>query len=175
MNFYTADPHFGHEGIINICNRPFRTLAQMERTIIRNINNVVSDKDDLYIAGDFCWYGPTQKSMIERLVNRINGRKHLILGNHDKLKGLDYVDCGFMSVHTSLKVNKRCIFHDPSISIMFPGNSCVVGHIHNLFKVLKNCINVGVDVWDFKPVDDEDLRIIEIGGMKMDLGNGKTK
>ena len=48
--------------------------------------------------------------------------------------------------------------HDPAIHCMFPNKIIICGHVHNLFKVQKNVINVGVDVWDYKPVSFEQLK-----------------
>lgn len=129
----------------------------MGRKLIQNINSVTKPTDDLYILGDYCWWGPEQKWHIRKTTERINCRLHLILGNHDKLLAQDYVDCGFASAHTSLEVNGKLLFHDPVLSIMFPENLCVVGHVHTFFKTHKNCINVGVDVWDFMPVTEDQL------------------
>jgi hypothetical protein len=38
---------------------------------------------------------------------------------------------------------------------MVPDDTILLcGHVHNLFKILpdKNVVNVGVDVWNFKPI-----------------------
>lgn len=53
MNYYIADMHFGHDNIRRLSNRPFKTIEEMDRTIIDNWNSRVSDNDDVYILGDF--------------------------------------------------------------------------------------------------------------------------
>ena len=34
----------------------------------------------------------------------------------------------------------------------------ITGHIHGLWKVQKNMINVGVDAWHFKPVTEAEIK-----------------
>ena len=53
MNYYIADLHLGHNNIRRMSNRPFTTIEEMDKTIIRNWNSRVSDNDDVYILGDF--------------------------------------------------------------------------------------------------------------------------
>ncbi len=39
-----------------------------------------------------------------------------------------------------------------------PYDIAVCGHIHQKWKVKERCVNVGVDVWDFKPIPLADVR-----------------
>lgn len=52
-NWYTADPHFGHSNIIQFCKRPFRSVGEMDATIVANYASRVQPDDDLWIVGDF--------------------------------------------------------------------------------------------------------------------------
>lgn len=78
--FYIADTHFGHKNIINFDNRPFSSTKEMEDVIVKNWNSVVTNDDDVYILGDFCW---DKEDEWIRVLNRLNGNKYLIKGNHD--------------------------------------------------------------------------------------------
>ena len=77
MKYYIADLHFDHDNIINLANRPFKNVNEMNETMITNWNITVKKGDDVYIVGDFAW------SREEHFFNRLVGRKHLIIGNHD--------------------------------------------------------------------------------------------
>lgn len=78
--FLIGDPHFWHKNIINYCNRPFETVEDMNETLVRNWNMVVGKYDIVYILGDFALCG---RDRIIEIAQRLNGRKRLILGNHD--------------------------------------------------------------------------------------------
>ena len=84
MIFYIADTHFNHENILELEARPFGNVDEMNATIINNWNSCVSEKDTVYVLGDAFW-GKEDKSI--EIMNRLNGHKHLIVGNHDKIQG----------------------------------------------------------------------------------------
>ena len=80
MNFYIADPHWGHQNVMGFDSRPFNTIEENDMVLIGNWNNVVGIDDTVYILGDIGWYGSTK--MIE-ILKQLNGNKVLIKGNHD--------------------------------------------------------------------------------------------
>ena len=78
---YIADMHFDNDSIIAYDNRPFDSVEEMNTALITNWNRVVTDPEDLtWILGDFCAGDAERWS---ELLSRLNGRKALILGNHD--------------------------------------------------------------------------------------------
>ena len=92
--FAASDHHFGHANILNFKGndgnpiRPgFLNLDDMNEIIVRNHNNIVTPDDIVYFLGDFAFGG---KSNIAKFATRLNGRKRLILGNHD-YNAKDYV------------------------------------------------------------------------------------
>ena len=52
---FTADQHFGHGNIIRYCNRPFRSVDEMNAVLIERWNSVVKPDDIVYQLGDFVW------------------------------------------------------------------------------------------------------------------------
>lgn len=159
--FFYADPHFRHSNIIKYVGRPFNNVDEMDRTLVRKYREKVKDSDEVFFLGDFCLGGVKYKDSLERLLDKLPGQKHLILGNHDRMGAFDYTDIGFLSVHTALEIymNKipTLLVHDPAITVIAPEKLSLCGHVHNLFKHVKNTINVGVDVWDYYPVSDVDI------------------
>jgi len=83
--YVTSDLHFSHRNIIDFCNRPWDTVEEMNEGLISNWNSVVGPKDQVYILGDFAFGGPKR---LEYAVNRLNGQKYLVKGNHDYFKNL---------------------------------------------------------------------------------------
>ena len=82
MIFFTSDLHFGHEHIIQFNHRPFRNVTEMNRQLISNYNAVVQPEDTVYLLGDLSFQISVEKA--NALIAQLNGKKHLILGNHDK-------------------------------------------------------------------------------------------
>jgi calcineurin-like phosphoesterase family protein len=82
--YFTSDLHLGHESIMQHCNRPFKTVEEMDKTIIDNWNSIISKDDIVFIIGDFCWRMGSQS--IAWYIDRLLGNKILILGNHDRGK-----------------------------------------------------------------------------------------
>jgi calcineurin-like phosphoesterase family protein len=160
--FYTADLHFWHANIIVYSKRPFRNAPQMNAKLIENWNSVVTDKDDIYIVGDF-GFGPLDR--LKAILSQLNGRKHLILGNHDNEKWSDYIRAGFASVQRYLFLNIPSIgpvgfAHDPSCCIVDLSVPWVCGHLHQQFEKMNNCVNAGVDVRNLTPVSEEDMIVL---------------
>ena len=53
--FVISDTHFGHENIIQYCNRPFKNVEEMDSALIKNWNETVSNKDVVIRLGDFAF------------------------------------------------------------------------------------------------------------------------
>lgn len=79
--FFTADTHFGHANIIKHCGRPFASVEEMDAVLVANWNAVVSCSDDIWHLGDFAYKVDAER--VAKLFRKLNGRKHLIIGNHD--------------------------------------------------------------------------------------------
>ena len=78
MIYYTADLHLGYAPML--AHRPFESVQAMDETLIRNWNETVGPDDTVYIVGDFSYNGGVVPAQYFR---RLQGRKHLIRGNHD--------------------------------------------------------------------------------------------
>lgn len=178
MNYYIADTHFGHTQILQECRPQFKSIEEMNETIINNINKTMTRNDTLYILGDFAYR--SKVSPIEYL-KAIKPKKVLILGNHDewftKLSETEkkkYFINDEKQGYNEYRVKKNKIelyfCHYPRLawnrSHYFGTTFSICGHIHNrtdgtvaaeLFHLVKNQFNAGVDINNFEPVTFEEL------------------
>lgn len=159
--FFTSDTHFFHENVIKFCNRPYGSAEHMNEELIKNWNNVVSDKDHLWFLGDFS-FGTAQQT--EEILSRLNGLKHLITGNHDRKGRCQKLDWSkyFVDQHDyyRLKVNgeKFVLCHFPLAS-WERGYYNLHGHWHSTpdnyhSKWMQH--DVGVDMNNYTPLLMED-------------------
>lgn len=83
MNYYIADLHF------NCKNSYENRTIEYDNLIKENWNKVITNADDVYILGDIGRIGNNKENeYLISLISTLKGRKHLILGNHDKIKDL---------------------------------------------------------------------------------------
>ena len=165
-----ADPHFGHPNIIKYCKRPFIHVEEMDKVIIDNSNSVVTNDDELIIVGDLCLKSATYHNYYISKINKLKGKKILIIGNHDDLRPRFYLSVGFYSVHTSLEIKIRdidaVVVHDPCFSVMNRSKLYICGHVHDLFFMQKNVINVGVDIHNYFPVSENYIYDLYLSNIK---------
>jgi calcineurin-like phosphoesterase family protein len=160
-NWYISDPHFGHDRIVDLCSRPFASIHEMDETLIRNIASVVLPRDDLWILGDF-GFGETagQTGYLEAVFERLPGRKHLIIGNHDgrRVRSLPWETCQMIAEVKDGGL-RLTLCHYPMITWHKArhGAMQLFGHVHNRWLGSRNSVNVGVDVWGYRPVQLEEI------------------
>ena len=157
--WFTADPHYGHKNIIKYCNRPFDTVQDMDETMIDNHNAVVKPDDDVYIVGDFSMGGPEVQS---RYLKRLNGRKHLIKGNHDRHPEKA---TGWTSVADYLELRAEdgtylvlCHYGMRVWNGSYRGSVQLYGHSHGKLPGNSQSLDIGVDCWDYRPVLWKDIK-----------------
>ena len=78
--YFSSDWHLHHKNVIKYDNRPFKTVTDMNETIIVNHNNIVTNSDDFYFLGDFSF----NIENMENHLSRLNGNLFFIKGNHDR-------------------------------------------------------------------------------------------
>lgn len=102
--WFTSDHHFGHKNILEYEKeaRPFASVEEMNEELIVRWNSVVGSTDRVYHLGDFCF----GRHNIQ-IASRLNGKKILIMGNHDVYHGNDYLPY-FYNVQ-GMVFWKRCV------------------------------------------------------------------
>ena len=134
-NFYISDLHFGHWNIVRYDNRPFKSIEEMDNTLIENWNKVVSNEDMVYILGDISWHDENKTAEIFK---QLNGIKVLIRGNHDNIRGGSELAKCFTSTqdYAELYLDKKhkiIMSHYPILfwNGQFRNTIHLYGHVHN--------------------------------------------
>lgn len=114
MDYFISDTHFFHENVIRFDKRPFACVEQMNAQMRDWWNNTVSEKDRVYILGDFIWLPPSDPEYI-KFTKSLNGKKVLIKGNHDNVEKFssELKNC-FEDIKSrkEIKLNKKRIIMD---------------------------------------------------------------
>lgn len=137
-HFVTSDIHFGHKNIMSFCPvtraRFKNNVDMMNQMIVQEWNDLISPEDHTYILGDVAFCNAESAAA---LLNRCNGTKTLIKGNHDAklVKQKVFTDC-FVEIHDYLSIthngNKVVMFHYPIAEWdqMHRGAVHLHGHLH---------------------------------------------
>lgn len=129
--FFIADLHFGDEKIIRYEGRPFASAEEMDRLLILNWNRTVAREDTVFVLGDFSSHGEERD---EELLEKLSGRKILIMGNHDRhrrageWRGLGFAEC----VEWPVVYREFFILsHEPVYLNANMPYANLYGHVHN--------------------------------------------
>lgn len=152
-----SDTHFSHERIIKLCKRPFSTVDEMDAALIKAWNGVVNPTEDVWFLGDFSWADPQRT---REIFHALNGRKHLIIGNHDK--NSMQLPWETKRQHHILNYKKKrfvlCHFPMREWQGFYSGAFHLYGHTHGSIPNKNRSMDVGVDSSDgYKPYDLDDI------------------
>jgi len=159
-NIYViSDTHFNHSNILTFKNqngqliRPeFDTIEQMNECIADNWADTVKDGDIVYHLGDVFMTGDPN------FINKLPGRKRLILGNHDDLKKIIKLGCfSKIQLFRVFREFNIILSHVPMDTNSRKNCLNVHGHIHERSMNDNNYVNVCVERTKYKPVDLESL------------------
>lgn len=158
MEYVTSDWHLNHTEVIEYEKRPFQTVAEMNKAILKNWRDVVSSSDTVFHLGDV--FLRTPKEQAEKIVKNLPGKKVLVLGNHDRSRSLSWWrDVGFIEVYKYPIIVRGfyILSHEPA----YVGPSMpyvnVHGHTHSESSDNPHKVNVSVEVTDYRPVSLDDV------------------
>jgi calcineurin-like phosphoesterase family protein len=151
--FFTADTHFGHGGARGLFGRPFGSVAAMDEALVRGWNEVVCTGDTVWHLGDFAVRQPERR--LGELFAALAGTKHLVAGNNDgeATRALAWASVrDYAEISESGRSLVLCHYPLRSWNRMGRGALNLHGHSHGRLKPLPRQVDVGVDVWGFRPV-----------------------
>lgn len=165
MKYFTSDLHLGEDRIgidnkPNLFYRPFNSINEQNTVIINNLQHLNND-DELYIIGDVV-YNFDYLNLLDEIPTC---KKYLIIGNYDE-NNIEKL----MPYFNLIRHNMTIKLGDYTVELNHYPINCVnvlsrtegidfaiTGHIHGLWKVQKNIINVSTDAWHFKPVSENEI------------------
>jgi calcineurin-like phosphoesterase family protein len=129
---FIADLHFGHTSMA--IKRGFTTVEEHDEHIIKQWNSVVHKRDTTYILGDITM----ETSKPYPLLARLNGVKHVVLGNHDMPKDVAELSKYVVKISGMIKYKGMFLTHCPihPMELDHKVNKNIHGHIHeNIVKI----------------------------------------
>ena len=134
-----SDFHLSHFNIIKYCNRPFKSLEEMNETLIKNTNERVKPNDIVYFLGDYCFRnspggkkGEGETLKAEEFQKKFHGKWVYLAGNHDRNNSLKTLNHRSIIKFGGIYIGMT---HRPEDVIIedekhyYPLN--LVGHVHN--------------------------------------------
>ena len=157
--FFTSDTHFGHGGALGLYRRPFASVSAMNEALVERWNETVGPGDVVWHLGDFAIR--QRPEVVEELLARLNGRKHLVDGNNDPpaTRELDGWESEQPYAEIAVEGISLVLCHYPFRSWRGMGKGWVNlhGHSHGRLKPQPRQFDVGVDVWGFRPVTLDEI------------------
>lgn len=141
--------HFGHKNMA--IHRGFVDEVEHDEYLIEQWNSVVNKKDITYILGDITM----EKSFWYYQLDRLNGIKHVVLGNHDRRQDIPELLKYVNSIGGAVKYKGYILTHipiHPNEIGRFKGN--IHAHIHEntlIPNYMNRYFNVDAKLIDFKP------------------------
>jgi len=166
--FFTSDTHFGHMFALTKRKRPFASTAEMDEFLIARWNEAVGAADEVYHLGDVAHL---EHGRLAEVLERLNGRLHLILGNNDARDAMEATGrWESIAELRELTVGEQRIFlcHYPlrEWPNAWRGAWHLFGHVHGKYDKDPHglSLDVGVDSHSFAPIGWD--KVVEIMGRR---------
>jgi calcineurin-like phosphoesterase family protein len=162
--YISADLHLGHANLIKYGARDFKDCNEMDRVIIDNWNSVINRNTAVYILGDLVICNKRQAA---RYLKQLNGRKRLVIGNHDSvikgelLKYFEWVKPYYESRTEDRTKVVMCHYPFLTWNKSHYGSWMLHGHSHGSLTVLPGRrMDVGIDTHpEFRPYSFTEIQI----------------
>jgi calcineurin-like phosphoesterase family protein len=166
--WFISDTHFQHNKILEYSSSrkaAFNNTKQMDEILIENWNSLIKPEDKVYHLGDVTF--GSRKSYAEDIHPRLNGKKRLIVGNHDDIR--------FFETHRLFqKIMLWRVFKDPAYPFIFShvpvfrreivertgqeNGINVHGHLHDEASPTTDHFCVCVEHTNFRPMHIEEIK-----------------
>jgi calcineurin-like phosphoesterase family protein len=188
--WFTSDWHWNH---VNIAGpsvtkwdkgfRNFNSVEEMNEVIIGNHNSLVKSEDVVYNLGDVIM-GSKPVLHLPKLMDRLNGKIHLLFGNHDHIiRKTPDLECLFQDTQDYKEVRiggylfVLCHYLFGTWNEIGRGSINLGGHSHGTYtRTIGRQMDVGVDTNNFYPyhIDEIIERMSKIDPAQVDHHSGAT-
>ncbi|MEH3144650.1 MAG: metallophosphoesterase [Methylobacterium frigidaeris] len=165
---FTADSHWSHRAVLGSrlgLNRPFATIEEHDEALIARWNAAVRPQDTVWHLGDVFYRCP--EARVREIFSRLNGRRFLVRGNHDRIGQRMPWDGPVVDV---ARVHVTCddgtmatVFASHYAHRVWPGmhrgDIHLYGHSHGRLPGTAASTDIGVDCFDFRPVTLDEIRV----------------
>ena len=195
--FFASDPHWGHEGILNVPGRKEffsgKNIHYHDEYLIEEWNAEVGKRDTVWLTGDVGYDKPSGY-LTHGILPRLNGQINLVAGNHDNqaiitakrwhhVMGVDTMSVkGYHLIITHIPIHPQEMFWDLNVH----------GHLHaNQVKERANdpqggkygmqrdiryvCVSMEHTGYAPIPVDDVVNDLVKRGGQQVELGEFRRR
>lgn len=184
MIYLTSDLHFFHENILKwaTVRHKWQTIDEMNWGLVSGWNSVVKPEDVVYNLGDLAFKTGSKINEINCILSALHGRHICLIGNHDytkkiplfrnvefkeelilNIQGIDFLLKHYPYKHAMKETDTierpNCYTnakYKPGTSELYP---LINGHVHDAYKIKRNCLNVGYDSWGRLLSEDEIIDI----------------
>jgi len=181
MKYFTSDTHFGHRNVIGYCNRPFADVHTMDEAMLTNLQQRLTEDDDLYFLGDWSM-GHHYYELVKAVPFR---HLYFILGNHDKAGKLaKQLEADSIASKVSIAKNLTVQIEEQNFYLVHrpmeasDDMTTLCGHVHEKWLIQKPgavlreykhhqhseprtikqpILNVGVDQHKFLPISEYEV------------------
>lgn len=169
MKYFTSDWHINEDRIglnekPNLFFRNFKSIDEQNQAIVDGcLNACIKKEDEFFHLGDVVYKWDNEaENILSYLKEVIPCKWTLLLGNYDTNynKLAEYFERIIEVDLIEIKGRKYYLNHYPIKCKNFKHHFGITGHIHGLWKVQRNMVNVGVDAWNFRFVDENQIDFI---------------
>lgn len=152
-----SDEHYFHERMLEYQRRPWTRTKEQIHAMVNWHNELVAPEDTVWHLGDLCFTENWRE--LWHLLKKLNGRHHMVFGNHDWMYIWNYIEAGIISAHTSFQLEDYILVHDPAVAGVLTDKKFIHGHVHSAgLQIAPNCYNVSVEMHNYRPVNFKDIK-----------------
>lgn len=166
--WFISDTHWGHENMYTFMTadgshrvrHKFHNAREADAAMVQRWNERVKPHDHVYHLGDVAF----DRGVLETIMPKLNGKKRLLLGNHDHFQMDFYRRVGFQKIGVCARFEKILFTHIPVHPYSLDSPKLIAnahGHTHEGGPIArlgdKPYINLSVERTHYAPVALEDI------------------